>query len=207
MDDAAAITVCAHAFIDTDPQQWDQLVEPASWSEVRAALERLARRGLADAGAGAGDSAGAFEESVTLGALATPPTGEEKQRFDARHLTGGLPASALPVESLYPQAQRAGRAAYDGPPAQAMRRLIASLPAAVPPEFRSCPDHLALQLDCLATFLRLGRTDEAVRLIDERLAWLPRYRARLSELDDAAFACAVVDALIGLRAATLRASQ
>ena len=123
-------------------------------------------------------------------ALFAPPTYDEKRAFAARHFTGGLPDSAVPVESLYatwsngalpsPFSRCAGM--YQGDSARYMKDLVERMGMDVPPQFAACPDHLALELDLAAVLLRSGARDAARQFLSERLAWLTAYRMRLLTL-------------------------
>lgn len=89
---------------------------------------------------------------------------------------------------------------YLGTPARYMQALTSSLGLEVPPAFRACPDHVALELDLVAVLLRSGRHAQARTFFVERFAWLTAYRMRLLELgSEASFYVGLVDVLLGLR--------
>ncbi|MDO4442332.1 MAG: molecular chaperone TorD family protein [Slackia sp.] len=134
-------------------------------------------------------------------ALKNPPSYGEYDGFCRRHFTGGLPASAMPVESLYRADEVAGRTErgrYGADSARYMEKLIVSLGLTLPPSYKAWPDHLALELDMLAVLQRSGCAEEARSFLSERFGWLADYRQRLLRLDDphAAFFIALVDVLI-----------
>lgn len=209
-------TVLSMCFAPVAKDEWRQLAEGPLWSDFLDA----ARRGLQDDGAfGAPASPMArarvrcpLQEFLSAGevkALFAPPTYDEKRLFAARHFTGGLPASAVPVESLYapwsngplPSPFSKAEGMYQGDSARYMRDLAGRMGMEVPPEFAACADHLALELDLVAVMLRSGMREEARRFTVERFSWLTAYRMRLLELaDDARFYIGLVDVLLGVRA-------
>lgn len=82
--------------------------------------------------------------------LFCPPLFDEKQGFAARHFTGGLPQSAIPVESLYTDWNTPDnvnpligkqKGLYLGASARYIRTLIEQLGLEVPAEYADCPDH------------------------------------------------------------------
>ena len=128
--------------------------------------------------------------------------------FAARHFTGGLPQSAIPVESLYTDWNPDNvnpligkqKGLYLGASARYMRALIEQLGLEVPAEYADCPDHLALELDLVAVLLRSGMDAEARQFVAERFDWLTDYRLKLLKLDDdARFYISLVDDLGHLR--------
>ena len=131
----------------------------------------------------------------------------EKRQFAARHFTGGLPESALPIESLYVNTAKAGdllspvdgKGMYLGTSARYMSALAEQLGFGIPSEFSDCPDHLALELDMVAVLLRSGMVDEARTFLSERFNWLTAYRRRLINLgSEANFYVCLCDLLIGI---------
>ena len=209
-------TVLSMCFAPVGQDEWKQLVDGPLWSDFLDA----ARRGLQDDDAlGEPTSPIArvrsrcpLQEFLSAGevkALFTPPTYDEKQAFAARHFTGGLPETAMPVESLYrtwsagaapaPFSQQQGL--YLGDSAHYLRELVERLGMEVPPAFSACPDHLALELDLVAVMLRSGMREEARQFLAERFAWLTAYRMRLLALeDDARFYIGLVDVILAIRA-------
>ena len=215
MEDEAVFSVLAQCFGPVDESSWNQLAGSSLWSDFLDG----ARRAMQDAelGVQAAPAARArkrcplqeFLSSGEVNALFAPPTYEEKQAFAARHFTGGLPESAVPVESLYrtwsagaapaPFSQQQGL--YLGDSAHYLRELVERLGMEVPPAFAACPDHLALELDLVAVMLRSGMREEARQFLAERFAWLTAYRMRLLALeDDARFYIGLVDVILAIRA-------
>lgn len=205
-------SVFAKCFAAVGEDEWTSVTSRAVWPDfidaVRGALQderplgsqggrRIRRRGrcpLQD-----------FLAEGEVSALFCPPSFQEKRDFAARHFVGGLPDSAVPVESLYAAgARRAGdgylrsEGSYLGDSARYMRELADRLGLEVPQEFSACPDHLALELDLTAVLLRSGMDREALMFMRERFSWLESYRQRLLKLDDASFYIGLVDAVIGI---------
>ncbi|WP_235904795.1 molecular chaperone TorD family protein [Eggerthella guodeyinii] len=214
MEDEVMFSVLSACFAPVDEDEWKRVVAGTAWPDFLDA----ARRALQDDGA-LGTSPTPISEArrrcplqdfLSVGevdALFRPPSYEEKRAFAARHFTGGLPESAMPVESLYrlrpvgapssPLARRDG--SYMGDSASYMQDLVERLGLEVPPQFAACPDHLALELDLLAVLLRSGLQSEARTFLAERFAWLTAYRMRLLALkDDASFYIGLVDVLMGI---------
>lgn len=215
MNDASVFATFARCFAPMERGEWDALRSDAMWSEflsgVRSLLqdERTVGAALPPIGrARRGEPLSDFLTETEVRALFLPPSHEEKEAFAARHFTGGLPQSALPVESLYtpwskpgdgPFAGRTGL--YMGDSALYMRDLARSMGIEIPDEFASTPDHLAVELELLALMLDEGANEEAHTFCVERLAWLGSYRTKLMTLGaDATFYLALVDALIGIHA-------
>ncbi len=217
MEDEAVFSTLSKCFAPVDESDWKHISGSSAWSEFLDGARRLLQDDRAF-----GDSVGPLararrrcplQEFLSAGevdALFVPPTCEEKRSFAARHFTGGLPASARPVESLYttwssdssgsspfPQA----KGLYLGDSARYMRMLVESLGLEVPGEFADCPDHLALELDLIAVMLRSGMKAEAKHFLTERFEWLTAYRMRLLSLKtDARFYIGLIDVLVGIRA-------
>lgn len=216
-------TVLSMCFAPVEQDEWESLTEGPLWSDFLDA----ARRGLQD-----DDVFGApvspisrvrsrcpLQEFLFAGevkALFVPPTYDEKRRFAARHFTGGLPESAVPVESLYTAWSNGSLSSpfpkaegmYQGDSARYLRDLVERMGMKVPPEFSAYPDHLALELDLIAVMLRSGCAKEAAHFVLERFSWLGAYRMRLLELaDDALFYVGLVDVLLGVRARLTPASE
>lgn len=216
MEDAAVFSVLSKCFAPLDEEDWNRLTGGASWSEFLDGARRLLQDadgfGQVASPIGRARRRCPLQEFLSAGevnALFVPPSYEEKQAFAARHFTGGLPESAVPVESLY-SAWSCGlegspfpraHGLYRSDAAQYMREVIESFGCAVPAEFAGCPDHLALELDLVSVMLRSGMANEARVFLGERFAWLTAYRMRLLELeDDARFYVGLVDVLLGIRA-------
>lgn len=216
MDNARLFAVMAQCFGPTSQADWEQTIHTDAWQSFIARLRLLLQS--AETWGGSDAPAAQVHRSVPLqefmsekevDALFVPPTFSEKQTFAARHFTGGLPQSAVPVESLYvewtadaargPFAKQKGL--YTADTALYMRDLIASCGLSLPEHLAAYPDHLSLELDMVSFLLEAGKPDEARQLFLERAAWLTAYRMKLVALgDDALFYLAVVDALLGVRA-------
>ena len=138
-----------------------------------------------------------------IGALKLPPSFADYDGFCRRHFTGGLPGSALPVESLYrpdaaPDAARG--AGYGAEPARYMEELIERMGLSLPPAYRRGPIILPWSWTCWPFYSGRGAKCEARSFLSERFGWLADYRRRLASLDDPAapFFVALVDALVGI---------
>ncbi len=216
MEDAAVFSVLSKCFAPADEGDWKRLTAGAQWSEFLDGARCLLQD--EDGFEGARRPLGAvrrrcpLQEFLSAGevnALFCPPTWAEKRAFAARHFTGGLPESAVPVESLYSVWSCSSKASpfprakglYQSDTARYMRSVVEGLGCSVPEEFAGCPDHLALELDLVSVMLRSGMAREARTLLAERFAWLTAYRMRLLSLeDDARFYVGLVDVLLGIRA-------
>ncbi len=217
MEDEAVFSVLSKCFAPVERAEWEHIVQGAAWSDFLDGIRRL----LQDEGALGMTSAPLtrvrkrcpLQEFLSAGevnALFSPPTFEEKGMFAARHFTGGLPESVVPVESLYavwsvnPRAETPfpqAKGLYCGDTARYMGALVDSLGLQVPHAFASYPDHVSLELDLVAVLLRSGMHDEACRFFVERFEWLTAYRTQLLALqDDARFYIGLVDVLLGIRA-------
>ena len=190
-------TVLSICFAPVERDEWEQLVDSALWSDFLDAVARCGSQG----------EAALADRDPMARALLAPPSYDEKRAFAARHFTGGLPESAVPVESLYtawsngslPSPFSKAGGMYQGDAARYLRDLVERLGLEVPPQFAACPDHLALELDLLAVLLRSGLQSEARTFLAERFAWLTAYRMRLLALkDDASFYIGLVDVLMGI---------
>ena len=213
MEDQAVFSMMAQCFGPVEQGDWEALTASALWDDFLGAVRELlqAERPLGQAPSGAPSLASRrplqeFLSEQELCSLFTPPSFEEARRFAARHFTGGLPASAMPVESLYRPWSLDGSVAlpteggrYGGQSARYVAELCERLGLEVPPAFAAYPDHLALELDLLAVLLRSGMAPEARTFLMERFAWLTDYRRRLLELGDASFHIALVDVILGIR--------
>ena len=213
MEDAAVFSTLAQCFGPVDEREWNELTDPAQWSDFLAGARRL----LQDNRPLGADERPAlamrarlplqeFLSASELSALFAPPSYQDKHAFAARHFTGGLPDSAVPVESLYQPAHPTtpgvpAGGGYMGDAAPYVRDVVDGLGLAVPPAFAACPDHLALELDLVAVLLRSGREDAALAFLAERFGWLTAYRARLLALDeDASFYIGLIDLVMGISA-------
>lgn len=216
MEDESVFSVLSACFAPVDEDEWNCVVGSTAWPDFLDAVRRTMQDdgplGASPIPISEARRRCPLQEFLSVGevnALFCPPSYEEKRAFAARHFTGGLPESALPVESLYrsrttgaptsPLSQ--GDGSYMGDSASYMQDLVERLGLKVPPEFSACPDHLALELDLLAVLLRSGLHDEARTFLVERFSWLTAYRMRLLALeDDAGFYIGLVDVLVGIRA-------
>ncbi len=214
--DAAVFSIISRCFTNTSREEWEQLTTGFMWADF---LDDV--RGLTQTGRRLGDIERPIERlkpqrplqdalsNQEVGALFTPPTYEEKCSFAARHFTGGLPESAMPVESLYVEWQpdihgetlfSRAKGFYLANTATYMADMIEAVGGSIPSAFSACPDHLSLELDFAAVLLRSFLVAEAQQFIVERLAWLTAYRMKLLSLhDDASFYIALVDVLIAVR--------
>lgn len=216
MEDGAVFSVLSKCFADVDEVDWEQLTGNAAWSEFLDGARRLLQDervfGSHLSPLERSRKRCPLQEFISAGevhALFLPPTYAEKRTFAACHFTGGLPTSALPVESLYaswssipgePAPFPQAHGFYLGDTARYQRALVESLGLSVPEAFSTYPDHLALEVDLIAVMLRSGMQDEARRYLTERFDWLTAYRMRLLTLDDAQFYIGLIDVLVGIRA-------
>ena len=214
MDDAAVFSVLSKCFAPVSESEWKQLTAPHAWDQFLGSVRFILQNG----GSFGGDLSQVerarsnhaplqdFLADGEVNALFCPPTYDEKRQFFARHFTGGLPESALPIESLYtpwddldassPFGAHDGM--YMGRSARYMSALVEQLGLSIPPEYSDKPDHLALELDVIAVMLRSGMTSEARTFLRERFAWLTDYRKKLIGLGkEASFFVSLVDVLIG----------
>lgn len=178
-----ALIIAAQCFSPVSAQDWDALCESSTWSAFASALAAAAGSDSAN-NAGAPASNGpqaALAES--LDAIAHPLPFAEKEAFARRHFTGGLPDSAMPVESLYlPLGPEAKEPSYNRESAQYMRDLLASLQVDMPAQFAAYPDHLALELETAALLGNAGLEEAMADFLITRFAWLSAYRARLEAI-------------------------
>ena len=196
MGEDLVFSTASRCFWRIDAAEWAEITSPDNW---HAFLD-----GLVCLGAAGADGLGP--------ALVTPPDYDGFIHAQ-RHFVGGLPDSAVPVESLYaPRDQLVGIDSAPGQgfwmqqPALYMRDLITRLGMAVPEQFRDCPDHLALELDVAASLVACGAKAQADDFIIHRLAWLPKWRSRVAAIapegattpPDLAFHAALGDALINI---------
>ena len=215
LDDAAVFSILSKCFAPVDKAEWENLSAREAWAEfldgARFILQNGGSLGLdkspADYRRGNHAPLQDFLSECEVCALFCPPTYEEKRQFASRHFTGGLPESALPIESLYVNTAKAGdllspvdgKGMYLGTSARYMSALAEQLGFGIPSEFSDCPDHLALELDMVAVLLRSGMVDEARTFLSERFNWLTAYRRRLINLgSEANFYVCLCDLLIGI---------
>ena len=218
MDDEIVFSTVSRCFAPIDKQEWDELVDTVLWSDFIDASRRLLQDNVVSGDKNPFRRMGSrcplqdYLSDKEVSALFAPPSWEEKQSFAARHFTGGLPSSALPVESLYlpsgkPEdrlsAQGNGRlpGAYEGEPARYMRDLVARMGLVLPSQFSDCPDHLSVELDLLAVMLRSGMKHQADCFFKERFAWLSDYRLKLLSLpsnEGIGFYVGLIDVVMGI---------
>lgn len=203
MEEASVFTIASRCFAG-DEDEFAQVVAPEVWSGF---LERIVR-GVSGDGRQGDRALSDFLASAEVSALKNPPRASEHGAFCRKHFTGGLPESAMPVESLYhgvPQPLAESEpftafsgAAYLGESATYMRSLIERMGFSVPQGYEAWPDHLSLELDMLAVLLRSGAREQASIYQMERFGWLADYRQRLLALHDegACFYLAVLDVVI-----------
>lgn len=216
MDDARLFSILAQCFGPASQDDWNDATGIDVWQALLSRLRLL----LQDGGAWGMPAAPVVHAQRTaplqeflaakeVDALFVPPSFDEKRAFAVRHFTGGLPQSAVPVESLYvewtndpargPFAHQTGL--YDADTALYMRDLLASLGIELSKDMAAYPDHLSLELDLVSLLLDAGRAGDARQLLIERTQWLTAYRMKLVALgDEALFYLALVDALLGIRA-------
>ena len=116
LDDAAVFSILSKCFASVDKAEWENLSAREAWAEfldgARFILQNGGSLGLdkspADYRRGNHAPLQDFLSECEVCALFCPPTYEEKRQFAARHFTGGLPESALPIESLCVNTAKAG---------------------------------------------------------------------------------------------------
>lgn len=217
MDDARLFAIMAQCFGPTSESDWEKATHADTWqaflSRLRSLLQHPQTWGEVDAPAARARRNAPLQEFLSsreVDALFIPPTFAEKHAFASRHFTGGLPQSAVPVESLYvewtadaargPFAKQKGL--YSADTALYMRDLVTSCGLVLPDQLAAYPDHLSLELDMVSFLLDAGKPDEARQLFLERSTWLTAYRMKLVTLgEEALFYLALVDALLGVRLA------
>lgn len=217
IEDEAIFSIMSKCFAPIDEREWQALAKGATWSGFLDGV----RRAMQDEKT-FGCSTGAFQRAARrcplqdflsageVRALFAPPSFDEKRQFAARHFAGGLPESAVPVESLYVRWSQSvsnqapfshAKGLYRGDSALYMSELIERLGLTLPEPFVSCPDHLAIELDLVAVLLRSGMREEARCFLAERFEWLTAYRMRLLALgEEASFYVGLVDVILGIRA-------
>ena len=173
MQTSYALGTIAALFASQDKDAYTELVSHDAWSQFLAQAEAI---------------------GASTKAISEPLTFEEHDLFCRRHFTGGLPASAMPVESLYSVdkshvsqsmlCQTAPRGTYMGSSAHYMQELITALGFDLPLQFNATPDHLSLECDVAAFLQESGQDYNAAEFMAERFLWLPIYKERLSQLHD-----------------------
>lgn len=175
--------VLSKCFAPLSKDSWEELVS----SEWDSFLEALAT-----------DLPDDKMPKSTLEILANPPSYEEKHAFAARHFTGGLPVSAMPIESLYVDEEADRTPEYYREPALYMKDLLKSLGYAIPKEYETYPDHIVIELEVLALLLdsdKEGARDFALT----RFYWIPKFKNKINAFGkESAFYMAAIDALDAL---------
>ena len=219
MGDEIVFSTVSKCFAPIDRDAWNALTQGVAWADFldasRHLLQRGAKLGEDESPASRVRLSCPLQDFLSVGevnALFAPPSWEDVRSFAALHFTGGLPASAPPIESLYrlpgdgaepfaPHGESRLPGSYYGESARYMRDLVRRMGMSLPPAFADCPDHLSIELDLLAVLLRSGMTHQAREFLSERFAWLPAFRLRLLGLEDQAhvrFYVGLVDVLLGV---------
>lgn len=161
--------------------EWNEVAAQGAWDEFLRSMSE--------------DLSDCSERKSIIEAMSIPPTYSEKKTFAARHFTGGLPDSAMPIESLYTRKLPDDVPEYYQEPALYMKALIESMGYELPPEYRTYPDHLSLELEMLAILLDEDE-DAAADFASSRFSWLPEFEAKLSAFgEEGAFYAAAVRAV------------
>lgn len=152
----------ALCFAPCDEALWAETTSFSSWRKFLEACEgQLKRRDSFD------ETWSEVLAAHEIEAMENPPDFAQKRSFAARHFTGGLPASAMPIESLYGKADSfTGEVGYGGPSAAYMQHLLTSMGIDTPHVFKKYPDHLALECD-LAALLYRDDPHVAARFVSE----------------------------------------
>lgn len=177
------LKVASWCYSWVDRETWQLLTDDGTWIDfVQTISEELNRE----------------HRACISDALINPPSYMEKQQFASHCFTGGLPDSAMPVESLYcPLPPGAQVNTYMREPALYMKDLLKSLSLELPDVFRACPDHLSLELEVASLLLKSGQQDEARDFIAVRFTWLSDYLKKLESISvDTTFYEALTCALV-----------
>lgn len=218
MDDATVLRTLALGFMPDTSEAWERVQAPGHWTPFIDGLRRIV-----------GDSRPLGSEIIPynnrpktplqevlaeaeLQALFAPPGPCAMKEFAQRHFVGGLPCSAVPVESLYvpwaPQGSPSlihGKGHYQSTSSLIMRDLLAGLGLEPPAALASYPDHLSIQLEVLAYLAEQRLCREADDFLQKRFGWLSEYRGRLVALGkEGRFHLALVDAVLAIRAQRAR---
>lgn len=213
MDKATVFSILSLCFAPVGKEEWEQASKPSSWDEFLTALRSTlscGKDGVDAAPIKCAKPAPPLQDFLSdreVSLLFAPPSYEEKRAFSARHFTGGLPASAVPVESLYVEwTRRAGeaftnrRGLYRSDVASYMDEMLGRFGLEAPGALAAYPDHLSVELGFAAFLFDRGMDEEAWSFFQERSAWLPDYRTKLLKATGAPnFHLALIDALIGIR--------
>lgn len=196
---AQVLGIVAKCFAPCERDEWDELTECAPWAAFIEGCRTQIQKNYSKHA-----QLSEFMTRCEVDALHNPPAYACRQTFAARHFTGGLPESAMPVESLYRQpSAECANPAYGGPSARYMADLVSSMGFKMPDVFAPYPDHLALEADVAAILYR-GGSSEADSFVAERFTWLTAYRMKLIDLtdDDVWFYVGLVDVLMGMLSLT-----
>lgn len=214
MNDARMLETIAACFAPTTTQRWAALTKAGAWAEFTDCAQRAL---VSDhvLGTNASFAASARREpfldslsDAEVRALFAPPSYDEARTFAARHFTGGLPDSAVPVESLYAAWSSDASSFFPGREglyvsdvALYMADMFAATGFTPQDGLAAYPDHLANELAFAAHLLHADQPGNARMFLLERTEWLTRYRKRLVEIEgDTSFFLALVDLIIGIRA-------
>lgn len=209
--DSEAFAIMAACFSVPSEEEWNKTASSHVWPEFLDALRRLLKYGACSEKARTPfRSKESLRESLSseeTSALFSPPSFEQLSRFAARHFMGGLPQSAVPVESLYVNGathellEEGGKGFYGTDVSSYMRDLSEALGLELAPRFESYPDHLSVELEVLAYLVDQKMCEPAWQFLRERFAWLTNYRKRLLSLGSAAnFHLAIADVVLDIRA-------
>ena len=155
MGDEIVFSTVSKCFAPIDRDAWNALTQGVAWADFLDASRRLLQRG---AKLGEDESPASrvrlscpLQDFLSVGevnALFAPPSWEDVRSFAALHFTGGLPASAPPIESLYrlpgdgaepfaPHGESRLPGSYYGESARYMRDLVRRMGMSLPPAWLS----------------------------------------------------------------------
>lgn len=175
MGESAVLRTLSHVFGPFDRELWLDLTNSDSWTAFLNEAQAVV----------SADAAASPSAASVFSGLSAAPDVEAHESFASRCLTGGLPTSAVPVESFYFVGEDGCRSAcYLQEPALYMKSVFDSLGLDLPDAFAAMPDHLSLELEIAALYWDLGLADQARLFLRERTAWLPAYRLRLAEASE-----------------------
>lgn len=176
------LCTCAAPFCPVEREVWDAIIADGDWRAFLSCAFSIVGE----------DDRVRLSKSTLL----MPPSFEEKEAFARRHFTGGLPESAMPVESLYRSDEEAGdgEALYFRSSAEYMADVTKRMGVSIPRRYGAFPDHLSIELEFAAFLVRSGLEAQAKDFVAHRFQWLDAYRAKLQLLPaDAAFYADMVD--------------
>ena len=186
MQISAIFTIVSQLYVEQDQSVYNEITSPEYWRNV---IEYK------------------YLDTSIHEALTCPLPYAEHQRFCRQHFFGGLPESALPVESLYERPEGlASQTAKQGAPylgnsARYMIDLISSMGLTLPHEFQAIPDHLSLECDIYTLLRDSNQKENADIFLKERFTWLDSYKNHLDSLNDPAayFFSGLIQLLIEIR--------